>query len=192
MRVIAGKYRSRRLVAPAGSQTRPTSDRLRETLFNVLGPAVQDSVWLDLFAGSGAIGIEALSRGARMVHLVESSSQAVRAIRSNLASLKISQGFEIIEREVAAALCLLESKVVVCDFCFLDPPYRKAGDYEQVLNFLGRSKLLGPSGLVIAEHDKHFDPGEIFGELHRRRILRQGDAVLSFYVRRTIDSALGP
>jgi len=190
MRVIAGKYRSRRLIAPAGAQTRPTSDRLRETLFNVLGPSVQDSVWLDLFAGSGAIGIEALSRGARMVHLVESSSRAVRAIRSNLASLKISQGFEIIEREAAAALPLLESKVVVCDFCFLDPPYRKAGDYEHVLNFLGRSKLLKPSGLVIAEHDKHLDPGEIFGDLHRRRILRQGDAVLSFYVRGTVDPTI--
>jgi 16S rRNA (guanine(966)-N(2))-methyltransferase RsmD len=190
MRVIAGKYRSRRLLAPAGAQTRPTSDRLRETLFNVLGPAVRDSVWLDLFAGSGAIGIEALSRGARMVHLVESSSRAVRAIRSNLESLKISQGFEIIEREAAAALRVLESNAVVCDFCFLDPPYRKAGDYEQVLNFLGRSKLLQPGSLVIAEHDKHFDPGEIFGELHRRRVLRQGDAVLSFYVRGTIDSAI--
>jgi 16S rRNA (guanine(966)-N(2))-methyltransferase RsmD len=189
MRVIAGKYRSRRLVAPAGVQTRPTSDRLRETLFNVLGPAVLDSVWLDLFAGSGAIGIEALSRGARMVHLVESSSRAVRAIRSNLASLKISQGFEIIEREAAAALRLLESTVVACDFCFLDPPYRKAGDYEQVLNFLGRSMLLKPGSLVIAEHDKHFDPGETFGELHRRRVLRQGDAVLSFYASKT---AVGP
>lgn len=184
MRVIAGKYRSRRLIAPAGAQTRPTSDRLRETLFNVLGPAVQDSVWLDLFAGSGAIGIEALSRGARMVHLVESSSRAVQAIRSNLASLKITQGFEIIEHEAATALRRLESRGMVCDFCFLDPPYRKAGDYEQVLNFLGRSKLLRPVSLVIAEHDKHFDPGETFGDLHRHRVLRQGDAVLSFYAHR--------
>src|SRR5215469_3226207 len=92
MRVIAGTYRSRKLTAPAGEKTRPTSDRLRETLFNVVAAQVDDSVWIDLFAGSGAVGIEALSRGARMVHLVESSSRAVQAIRSNLASLKISQG----------------------------------------------------------------------------------------------------
>jgi len=181
MRIIAGKYRSRRLVAPAGVQTRPTSDRLRETLFNVLGTAVEGSVWLDLFAGSGAVGIEALSRGARMVHFVESSSRAARAIRSNLAALGIEDGCEVIEREVSSALRLLDSIATTCDFCFLDPPYRKQDDYEQVLTFLSRSRLLKPESLIIAEHDKHFDPGEAFGSLKRYRRLRQGDAVLSFY-----------
>jgi 16S rRNA (guanine(966)-N(2))-methyltransferase RsmD len=181
MRVIAGKYRSRRLVAPSGEQTRPTSDRLRETLFNVLGTAVEASVWLDLFAGSGAIGIEALSRGAAMVHFVESSARAARAIRSNLASLKIDAGFEILERDVAVALRQLDARAVACDFCFLDPPYRKQEDYEHVLSFLARSRLLKPGALVIAEHDKRFDPGESFAPLMRRRLLRQGDAVLSFY-----------
>jgi 16S rRNA (guanine(966)-N(2))-methyltransferase RsmD len=179
--VIAGKYRSRRLVAPAGEQTRPTSDRLRETLFNVLGSEVEASVWLDLFAGSGAIGIEALSRGASMVHFVESSPRAARAIRSNLASLKINEGFEIVERDVAAALRQLDARAIACDFCFLDPPYRKQDDYEQVLSFLARSRLLKPGSLVVAEHDKRFDPGESFAPLVRRRLLRQGDAVLSFY-----------
>jgi 16S rRNA (guanine(966)-N(2))-methyltransferase RsmD len=181
MRVIAGKYRSRPLVAPSGEQTRPTSDRLRETLFNVLGAAVEASVWLDLFAGSGAIGIEALSRGATMVHFAESSPRAVRAIRSNLASLKIETGFEILERNVAAALRLLDARAVTCDFCFLDPPYRKQEDYDHVLSFLARSQLLKPASLVIAEHDKRFDPGENFAPLMRRRLLRQGDAALSFY-----------
>ncbi len=183
MRVIAGKFRSRRLAAPAGIQTRPTSDRLRETLFNVLGPSVENSVWLDLFAGSGAIGIEALSRGARMVHFVESSSRAIRAIRSNLAALGISEGFEIAEHRAVGALHLLSDHGVVCDFCFLDPPYRRQDDYQQILSFLSRSPLLGTTGLVIAEHDKHFDPGEVFGSLSRRRKLRQGDAVLSFYAK---------
>lgn len=184
MRVIAGKYRSRRLVAPAGVQTRPTSDRLRETLFNVLGPAVQGSAWLDLFAGSGAIGIEALSRGALMAHFVESSSRAVRAIRSNLATLGVSEGFEITERDVIPALRLLNGRAAASfDFCFLDPPYRKEQDYQQVLGFLAQSGLLKTGGLVIVEHDKHFDPGEVFGSLSRRRKLRQGDAVLSFYAR---------
>src|SRR5262245_58390516 len=184
VRVIAGKFRSRRLAAPAGIQTRPTSDRLRETLFNVLGASVENSDWLDLFAGSGAIGIEALSRGARSVHFVESSSRAVRVIQANLRALGINQGFAITERDVAAALRQLDERAEPCDFCFLDPPYRKQDDYQQVLGFLSRSRLLKPTGLVIAEHDKRFDPGETFGQLNRQRKLRQGDAVLSFYARR--------
>jgi 16S rRNA (guanine(966)-N(2))-methyltransferase RsmD len=183
MRVIAGKYRSRRLTAPAGIQTRPTSDRLRETLFNVLAPSVEDSVWLDLFAGSGGIGIEALSRGARMVHFVESSSRAVRAIHSNLATLGISEGFEVMEHDAMTALRLLDERAAAFDFCFLDPPYRKHDDYQKVMGLLSRSRLLKAGGRVIAEHDKHFDPGEIFGSLSRLRKLRQGDAVLSFYAR---------
>jgi len=183
MRVIAGKYKSRRLLAPAGATTRPTSDRLRETLFNVVAPRVPDSVWLDLFAGSGAVGLEALSRGARSVSFVESSTAAARVIRKNLHSLEIDEGFEVIEREAAIALRMLDSQAVTYDFCFLDPPYRKMGDYEQVLGFLSQSRLLGAGGQVIAEHDKHFDPGNEFGSLRRHRVLRQGDAVLSFYSR---------
>ena len=181
MRVIAGKYKSRRLVAPPGAATRPTSDRLRETLFNVVAPGVPDSMWLDLFAGSGAIGIEALSRGARSVSFVESSSAAARIIRKNLHTLEIEEGFEVIEREAATALRMLDVQAVTYDFCFLDPPYRKMGDYEQILGFLSQSHLLGPTSQVIAEHDKHFDPGNEFGSLRRHRVLRQGDAVLSFY-----------
>lgn len=181
MRVIAGKYRSRRLAAPEGMQTRPTSDRLRETLFNVVAPAVPDSVWLDLFAGSGAVGIEALSRGARTVYFVEAAPRAARTIRDNLAALGIEEGFEVVERDAATALRMLDSQAVACDFCFLDPPYRKMGDYEQVLGFLSQSRMIRPESLVIAEHDKHFDPGEAFGSLRRQRVLRQGDAVLSFY-----------
>lgn len=181
MRVIAGKYRSRRLAAPEGMQTRPTSDRLRETLFNVVAAAVADSVWLDVFAGSGAVGIEALSRGARMVYFVDAAARAARTIRDNLAALGIEEGFEVIERDAATALRMLDSQAVLCDFCFLDPPYRKMGDYEQVLGFVSQSRLIRPESLVIAEHDKHFDPGEAFGSLRRQRVLRQGDAVLSFY-----------
>jgi len=183
MRVIAGKYRSRKLVAPPGLETRPTSDRLRETLFNVVAGFVPGSIWLDVFAGSGAVGIEALSRGAKKVYLVESASPAVRAIRANLKSLGVAEGFEIVDRDALAALAQLETRNVSCDFSFVDPPYRKTRDYEKILVFLSQAKLLRPGGLVIAEHDKHFDPGESFGPLGRRRKLRQGDAVLSFYAR---------
>ena len=183
MRVIAGKYKSRRLIAPDGPQIRPTSDRLRETLFNVVAPGVSGSVWLDLFAGTGAVGIEALSRGARMVYFVESANRATRAIRKNLDQLEIKEGFQVIEREVPVGLRMLDSQAVACNFCFLDPPYREMEDYEEALGFLSQSRLLEPGALVIAEHDKRFDPGEEFGSLRRQRVLRQGDSVLSFYRR---------
>jgi len=187
VRIIAGKYRSRRLTAPAGTETRPTSDRLRETLFNVVARSVPGSVWLDLFAGTGAVGIEALSRGAAMAYFVESSKHAARTVRENLETLGIEEGFEIHEREVTTALRTLDAEGMACDFCFLDPPYRKMSDYEQTLNFLSHSRLLKSGCVVIAEHDKHFDPGDAFGALHRKRKLRQGDAVLSFY---TMDKGL--
>ncbi len=181
LRVIAGLYRSRKLAAPAGETTRPTSDRLRETLFNVVAPQVADSVWIDLFAGSGAVGIEALSRGARMVYFVEEDRRAARVIRENLRSLGIADGFEVQEREATQSLRLLDGAAVACNFCFLDPPYSQYRAYEQALGFLSQSQLIAPNGIVIAEHDKHFDLEDRYGALIRYRRLQQGDAVLSFY-----------
>lgn len=183
MRIIAGHFRSRPLKSIPGLDLRPTSDRLRETLFNVLASLgdLQDSVWLDLYAGTGAVGIEALSRGARQVYFIESAKKHARVLRENLASLRIDSGFELQEREVAQALPLLDSTGVVCDFCFLDPPYRMRGSYERTLGFLAQSRILQPSSIVIAEHEKRFDPGERFGALERYRKLEQGDVGLSFY-----------
>jgi len=181
LRVIAGKYRSRQVCSLRGLDVRPTTDRLRETLFNVLAPVVEDSVFLDLYAGTGAVGIEALSRGARMVYFVEASRKAAEVIRQNLRSLKIEEDYEVLEREADAALRLLDSRAVSCDVCFLDPPYRMEHAYACVLDFLSEPRLLKPSSVVVAEHGKHFDPGGKFGMLERYRELRQGDAVLSFY-----------
>ncbi len=162
---------------------RPTSDRLRETLFDVLaaGRDVVDSVWLDLYAGTGAVGIEALSRGARQVYFVEAAKKHARLLRENLASLGISIGYELHEREVAQALPLLDSTGVVCDYAFLDPPYRMRGSYERTLGYLSQSRLLRPSSISVAEHEKKFDPGDRFGALVRYRRLDQSDASLSFY-----------
>lgn len=181
MRVIAGQYRSRQLLAPKGDDTRPTSDRLRETLFNVVSAGVPDSVWLDLFAGTGAVGIEALSRGARSVYFVESSTRAAAVIRKNLAALGIGEGFEVQEREAVQALRALDAAAVVCDFCFLDPPYADSTAYEQSLGFLSQSRMLTAKTIVIAEHDKHSDLLDRYGSIGRYRRLQQGDAVLSFY-----------
>jgi 16S rRNA (guanine966-N2)-methyltransferase len=181
MRVIAGKYRSRKLMAPAGAATRPTSDRLRETLFNVLAPRITGAVLVDVFAGSGGVGIEALSRGAARVYLLESDRQALRAIRQNLDALGIGDEAEVRPGEALDALRTLNAEGVRASLVFLDPPYRKRGAYERALEWLAAAPLLDADAWVIAEHDKHFDPGAGFGRLERFRTLKQGDAVLSFY-----------
>ncbi len=183
MRVIAGQFRSRPLRSLRGMDVRPTADRMRESLFDVLAAAgdLGGSVWLDLFAGTGAIGIEALSRGAHSVYFVENSRRAADLIRDNLRSLGISQGFEVLEQEVPRALRRLDAEAVACDYCFLDPPYRLAEAYEETLGFLSQSRLLRPASLVMAEHLKKFDPGERTGALRRYRTLVHGDAAVSFY-----------
>lgn len=183
MRIIAGKYRSRKIAAPSGEATRPTSDRLRETLFNVLAARCPDSVWIDCFAGSGAVGLEAFSRGARQVYFLEQEKKALRAIRANLQELEIDEGYEVLERDALAGLRQLDGLAVRCDVCFVDPPWSEHGSYAQVLGFLSQSQLLADDAVVVAEHEKHFDPGEAVGALVRTRKLRQGDAVLSFYRR---------
>jgi 16S rRNA (guanine966-N2)-methyltransferase len=185
MRVIAGKYRSRPLRSLRGMDIRPTSDRLRETLFNVLcagnPSALKGSSWLDLFAGTGAVGIEALSRGAAQVDFVESSPKAARLIEQNLSSLGIKDGVQVIHADVLTELRRFQGANRVADFVFLDPPYRMQAAYRDTLDFLAKSSLLGRESTVIAEHDRKSDPGEVFGQLRRYRKLEQGDAALSFY-----------
>ena len=187
MRVIAGQYRHRTLRSLPGLEIRPTSDRLRETLFNVLcagnPAALAESTWFDLYAGTGAVGIEALSRGARMVYFVESSKAAAEVIAGNLKSLGIASGFQIVKVEAGKALRQLEALGNVADFVFLDPPYLMQDEYAKTLAALAESKLLCGRSVVIAEHEKRFDPGDAFGELQRFRKLVQGDAALSFYRR---------
>jgi 16S rRNA (guanine(966)-N(2))-methyltransferase RsmD len=183
MRVIAGQYRSRVLAAPRGWSTRPTSDRLRETLFNVLAPRIENAVFIDLYAGSGAVGIEALSRGAREAVFVENAEPALKAIRANLAALGIRGGYALEPRSVAAALKRLASSGRAADIVFLDPPYESASEYEVGLGLLGGecSQLLASDAVVIAEHGKKHDLLERYGALVRYRVLKQGDAALSFY-----------
>lgn len=185
MRVIAGKFRSRPLHSLRGLDLRPTADRLRETLFNVLGAgnaaAFEGKVWFDLCAGTGAVGIEALSRGAAQVYFVESSTAAAGLIRRNLDSLKVKSGFELLHEDVTRALRQLEARNVTADFIFVDPPYRLEKVYAQVLQMLSQSRLLAPGTVAVAEHDKRFDPGDGFAPLLRYRKLEQGDTVLSFY-----------
>lgn len=187
MRVIAGKYRSRTLNSQRGMDVRPTSDRMRETLFNVLTAgnpaALEGSVWLDLYAGTGAVGIEALSRGARLVYFVESSAEAAEVIRHNLNSLNITSGFKLLHEELPHAFWRMEREHVAADVVFVDPPYRMKDAYRDTLRALADSPVIWAMSMVIAEHEKKFDPGEEFGPLRRFRKLVQGSAALSFYRR---------
>jgi 16S rRNA (guanine966-N2)-methyltransferase len=189
MRVIAGAYRSRILKSLKGLALRPTSDRLRETLFNVLGPAVSGARFLDLFAGTGAIGIEALSRGATEVVFIESHVPAAKLIRQNLEALEIRSGFTVMAIDALRGLATLVSRELPSrpgfDCIFLDPPYDAAEEYSRVLEFLGTVELLGPGGIVVAEHRRNFGLCEEAGALKRFRVLKQGDAALSFYRRRS-------
>jgi 16S rRNA (guanine(966)-N(2))-methyltransferase RsmD len=191
MRIIAGTYRSRILKTLKGLSLRPTSDRLRETLFNVLAPAVTGSRFVDLFAGTGAIGIEALSRGAAEVVFIENHAPAATLIRRNLESLGIDTGVTVLSVDALRGLAMLAARknsgAPAFDIVFLDPPYAAAEDYARVLEFLGSANLLAPGGIVVAEHRRNFDLPEEPGALKRFRVLRQGDAALSFYRRSGVE-----
>jgi 16S rRNA (guanine(966)-N(2))-methyltransferase RsmD len=185
MRVIAGTLRRRTLEAPAGLATRPTSDRLRETLFNVLAPRIEAARFLDLFAGSGAVGIEAASRGAGSVVLVERAAPALKVLRGNLDKLGLRDGVRVEAMSVEAFLRRVpaENSTMCFDVVFLDPPYDAADVYAAVLGMLGRdaSGLLAESAVVIAEHRRKQKLEDAYGALRRVRVLEQGDASLSFY-----------
>ena len=195
MRVIAGKYRSRALHSLRGMDIRPTSDRLRETVFNILTAgnpeALAGTVWVDLFAGTGAVGIEALSRGAKRVYFVENSSAATATIRQNLQSLGIADRFRIVQESVPHAIEKMEREGGAADVVFLDPPYRMSEAYTNTLRRLAASSLICATSLVIAEHEKKFDPGDEFGDLRRYRRLDQGSVALSFYRLRTPSDTSG-
>lgn len=181
MRVIAGKFGSRTLKGPRGLALRPTSDRLRETLFNILGAAVENSVFVDVYAGTGAVGIEALSRGAKHVVFIESHKTAVALIRRNFVALGIAQGAEILPLDAVKGLVLLAKKNVAADFIFLDPPYDAAKEYARILETLNKHPLLAANGFAIVEHDRRLKLNDRDGKLARIRVVEQGDAVLSIY-----------
>ena len=172
MRVIAGEFRSRRLKTLPGLSTRPTPDRLREALFNVLAPRVEGSVFMDVYAGTGAVGIEALSRGARRAIFIERSRAAVEVIRENLDALGLAGRAEVFTSKALAVLERLPADIV-----FVDPPYELENEYEVAMNALAA----GISGLVIVQHASRVSLNAEYGRLRRYRVLRQGDNSLSFY-----------
>jgi len=184
MRVIGGSLRRRTLEAPAGLSTRPTSDRLRETLFNVLAPRIEGAHFLDLYAGSGAVGIEAVSRGAGRVVLVERAAPALKVLRSNLERLGLRAQVHVEAVSVGAFLRRgRPGGGETFDIVFMDPPYEAMSEYELALRLLGRetATFLTDHAVVVAEHRRKERLEDGYGVLARTRTLEQGDAVLSFY-----------
>jgi len=181
MRIIAGTYRGLCLRTLKGDKLRPTSDQLRETLFDVLGSAVEGSRFLDAYAGTGAVGLEALSRGAGEVVFLEYHRPAVQLIRKNLAVLGVESGYRLLASKVLSGLERLAEQGAWFDFVFLDPPYQEIREYHHALRQLGRSSLLRRSSLAIAEHPRQVVLEERYGALGRFRLLRHGDVQLAFY-----------
>jgi 16S rRNA (guanine966-N2)-methyltransferase len=175
MRIVAGEFGGRRLVTPPGSATRPTSDRVREALFSVLGVAVQDARVLDLYAGSGALGLESLSRGAASVVFVDRAPRAIAAVRANLEALGIEA--DVRQMEARAALRTASARGEAYDLVFLDPPYRRAAGFGRELSE-ALPAVLAPGARVVSESDRR-DPLELDLPLTDER--RYGDTVLRIH-----------
>ncbi|MBV9770824.1 MAG: 16S rRNA (guanine(966)-N(2))-methyltransferase RsmD [Bryobacterales bacterium] len=172
MRVIAGEFRSRRLKSLPGLNTRPTPDRLRETLFDVIAPRLPDCIFMDVYAGTGAVGIEALSRGARRSIFIERNRAAAEVIHQNLTALDLESRAEVFTSKASIVL-----ERVRADIVFLDPPYEMAKEYESSMVALAASE----SPLVVVQHSSRFTPQAEYELLRRYRVIKQGDNSLSFY-----------
>jgi len=177
MRVIAGSLKGRRLKTPTWEGLRPTSDKLRETLFNILAPRIAGARVLDGYAGTGATGIEALSRGAAFVAFVERDRRAQALIAENLALCGVEDGYAIIRAGMARAMDQLRAAGLTFDIALLDPPYDQSADAE----LAAVAELLAPGGIAVVEHTRRQPAAERAGRLVRSRDVRSGDSALTFY-----------
>lgn len=174
MRVIAGEFRSRRLQSVEGTEVRPTPDRLRESLFNILQTRLAGMVFVDAYAGTGAVGLEALSRGARRVLFIERNKEAIRVLFENIQSLGVQGRTAIIKRKASEALRTLEADIV-----FVDPPFTVPKEFDAALTAVAETA----APLVIVQHPPRQVLADEYGPLRRSRIVKQGDNWLSFYER---------
>lgn len=190
MRVIAGQYKGRRLKALDGMAVRPTSDRMRETLFNILAPRIEDARFVDVCAGSGAVGIEALSRGASQVTFIESARKATSVISENLRHCGITNDFKFISRDAIAAMKYLAYEKQQFDIIYFDPPY-DSDIYSPVMWQIAQNNLLAEDGILIVEHRRQLPLAPNYDDLRPYRELVQGESVLTFFrMERRLDEGI--
>lgn len=182
MRIIGGSAGGRTLRAPSGAHTRPTSDRVREALFSILGPPPPDALVLDLFAGSGGLGLEAVSRGAKRAHFVEQNNAALQTLRQNIKSLGFADSTEVHRADALRHLTRLLGNTMRFHWIFIDPPYASSLA-EDSLQVLAGGELLSEGGQIVVEHDRRSPPDEVYGSLVRSDSRRYGDTCMSFYER---------
>jgi 16S rRNA (guanine966-N2)-methyltransferase len=180
LRVIAGEYRVRRLDRIEGMDIRPTSDKVKGSLFNILGDSVIDSAFLDLFGGTGGIGIEALSRGAEHVVFIDTDIKSIKVLKGNLEHLNIIDNVEVLNTDYSTGISKLYNNNKKFDIIFIDPPY-SVGLAQNALVEIDKHPILAQSGLIIVEHDSKDEMPSSQGKLYMYRSKQYGNTTLSFY-----------
>lgn len=181
VRVIAGSAKGKRLKAPSGKETRPITDMIKEALFNVIGPNIQDARFLDLFAGSGSVGIEALSRGAAGLVFVDNNPAAVRIIYENLDNCGFEDHYEVYCNDVLRALTVLHKNQVKFDYIYVDPPFTVEGIFMDVMKKLDQVDIIKPHGTVIIRTRRHKPLPETLSRLKRYRLNYYGESAMHYY-----------
>lgn len=183
MRVISGTAKNRKLKAPSGQNTRPITDMIKEALFNVLGSKVVDATVLDLFAGSGSVGIEAISRGAKEVVFIDNSYEAIEVIKYNLKHCGFSKEAQVYKNDVFKALDILERRGRVFDIIYVDPPFTNPKIFDQVMLSLDRKrKLLAPEGVIIIRTQRNKSLPDQYDNLVKNKSSSYGESVLHYYI----------
>lgn len=181
MRVISGIRRGYKLKGPKGKGIRPTEDKVKESLFNILGPIKRDSIILDLFSGTGSIGIEFLSRGANKCYFVDLASQSIRIIEENLIFTKLMSMATIMKKDGVKAIKYFGNEGVGFDYIYLDPPYNKHKLLYKVLETIGEESILNRQGLIIIEHEKELELLEKISRFVKLDCRKYGSKSISFY-----------
>lgn len=183
MRVISGSARGKKLMTPTSEAIRPTTDRIKESLFNIISPYIRDSVFIDIFSGSGAIGIEALSRGADLAYFIDKDPKSIKLIKKNLEITRLIEKGKVLNMEAEGAIKLLKDKSITADIIFMDPPYHLQ-IIPNLIKAISDSKLLSKDGLIIAEHEKNVVPEEHIGDYSIFDQRKYGITLMTYYRRR--------
>lgn len=179
--MISGEKKGHRLIAPKGRDVRPTEDRVKESLFNIISPISSDAVILDLFAGTGGIGIEFLSRGAAFTYFVDRGSESISAIRKNLEHTKFLDKSEVIVLDARVAIKRFAAKETKFDYIYIDPPYNQVDLFHDVLQLISDNRLLKVNGLAIVEHDKKLTLKYAYGDITKFDERSYGSKLMTYY-----------